>query len=75
MPSAGKAARQLAAHPDLALVVPAQQLRVGLLSPEFIRTREAYLRLASVHFPKVEGYLRHDVLCIPYTHLITRCSV
>jgi SAM-dependent methyltransferase len=41
---------------------------------EFVRTREAYLRLASVCFPKVEAHLRHDLLRIPYTHLITRCS-
>lgn len=40
----------------------------------FVRTREAYLRLASFRFPKVEAYLRHDLLRIPYTHLITRCS-
>lgn len=39
----------------------------------FVRTREAYLRLASVHFPKVEAHLRHDLLRLPYTHLITRC--
>lgn len=41
---------------------------------KFVRTREAYLRLASVRFPKVEVHLRHDLLRIPYTHLITRCS-
>jgi SAM-dependent methyltransferase len=41
---------------------------------KFVRTREAYLRLASVCFPKVEAHLRHDLLRIPYTHLITRCS-
>jgi SAM-dependent methyltransferase len=41
---------------------------------KFVRTREAYLRLASVRFPKVEAHLRHDLLRIPYTHLITRCS-
>ena len=41
---------------------------------KFVRTREAYLRLASVRFPKVEAHLRHDLLRIPYTHLITHCS-
>lgn len=41
---------------------------------KFVRTREAYLLLASVRFPKVEAHLRHDLLRIPYTHLITRCS-
>jgi SAM-dependent methyltransferase len=41
---------------------------------KFVRTREAYVRLASVRFPKVEAHLRHDLLRLPYTHLITRCS-
>lgn len=40
-----------------------------------IRPREEYLRLASAHFPKVESYLRHDLLRVPYTHLIVRCSL
>jgi len=40
---------------------------------KFIRTREEYLRLASMHFSKVEPCLRHDLLRIPYTHLIMRC--
>lgn len=41
---------------------------------KFVRTREAYLRLVCVRFPNVEAHLRHDLLRIPYTHLITRCS-
>lgn len=41
---------------------------------KFIRTREEYLRLAVAHFSKVEPQLRHDLLRIPYTHLIMRCS-
>jgi SAM-dependent methyltransferase len=40
----------------------------------FVRTRPEYERLASVSFSKVEPYLRHDLLRIPYTHLIMRCS-
>jgi len=40
---------------------------------KFVRTREDYLRLASAHFGRVETYLRHDLLRIPYTHLIMRC--
>jgi len=40
----------------------------------FIRTRAEYLRLASARFPKVESHLRHDLLRIPYTHLIMRCG-
>ena len=41
---------------------------------QFVRTREEYLRLASAHFSKVEPHLRHDLLRIPYTHLIMNCS-
>jgi SAM-dependent methyltransferase len=41
---------------------------------KFVRTREEYLRLASTHFSKVDLRLRHDLLQIPYTHLIMRCS-
>jgi len=40
---------------------------------KFVRTREDYLRLASAQFAKVEPHLRHDLLRIPYTHLIMRC--
>jgi SAM-dependent methyltransferase len=40
----------------------------------FIRTRAEYLGLASARFPRVEAQLRHDLLRIPYTHLIMRCS-
>lgn len=39
----------------------------------FIRSREEYLRLASAVFPRVEARVRHDMLRIPYTHLILRC--
>lgn len=40
----------------------------------FVRTREDYLRLASARFSEVEPALRHDLLRVPYTHLIMRCS-
>jgi SAM-dependent methyltransferase len=40
---------------------------------KFVRTREEYLRLASARFSKVEPHLRHDLLRLPYTHLIMRC--
>ena len=40
----------------------------------FVRTHEEYLGLASACFSKVESYLRYDLLRIPYTHLIMRCS-
>jgi SAM-dependent methyltransferase len=41
---------------------------------KFVRTRSEYERLASTAFAKVEGHLRHDLLRIPYTHLIMRCT-
>jgi SAM-dependent methyltransferase len=40
---------------------------------KFVRTREEYMRLASASFSKVEPHLRHDLLRLPYTHLIMRC--
>jgi len=41
---------------------------------KFVRSRDQYLRLASRCFSKVEPHLRHDLLRIPYTHLIMYCS-
>jgi SAM-dependent methyltransferase len=41
---------------------------------KFVRTRAAYERLASKNFSRVQSELRHDLLRIPYTHLIMRCS-
>lgn len=41
---------------------------------KFVRHKEEYLKLASKCFPKVEAHVRHDILRIPYTHLIMRCS-
>lgn len=40
---------------------------------EFVRCREEYLRLARQHFAKIEASVRHDLLRIPYTHLILQC--
>jgi SAM-dependent methyltransferase len=40
---------------------------------KFVRCQEDYLRLASADFAKVEPYLRHDLLRVPYTHLIMSC--
>lgn len=56
-----------------------QQSRIArwLLSKDrgkFVRQREEYLRLASAHFSKVEPYVSHDLLRLPYTHLIMCCS-
>jgi len=41
---------------------------------QFVRTQEHYKRLATRYFPRVEAFVRHDLLRIPYTHLILRCS-
>ena len=41
---------------------------------KFVRARAEYERLASARFSKVECHLRHDLLRIPYTHLIMRCT-
>jgi SAM-dependent methyltransferase len=39
-----------------------------------VRTQAEYVRLASTHFHQVESHLRHDLLRVPYTHLIMRCG-
>jgi SAM-dependent methyltransferase len=39
---------------------------------EYVRRCEDYARLAAGFFPKVEPVVRHDLLRIPYTHLILR---
>ncbi len=41
---------------------------------KFVRTRAEYERLASAKFSRVQCHLRQDLLRIPYTHLIMRCS-
>lgn len=41
---------------------------------QFVRARDEYVLLASNHFSTVQPVLRHDLLHIPYTHLIMRCS-
>ncbi|HEV2320414.1 MAG TPA: class I SAM-dependent methyltransferase [Verrucomicrobiae bacterium] len=41
---------------------------------KFVRTKDQYLHLASACFSTVHPDLRHDLLRIPYTHLIMRCS-
>jgi SAM-dependent methyltransferase len=41
---------------------------------KFVRTPEQYQHLAVAHFSRVESHLRQDLLRVPYTHLIMRCS-
>lgn len=40
-----------------------------------VRSMEAWLRLLQPVFPEVQAHLRHDMLRIPYTHLIMECPV
>jgi cyclopropane fatty-acyl-phospholipid synthase-like methyltransferase len=41
---------------------------------KFVRTRDEYVRLASSCFSVVQPHIRHDLLRIPYTHLIMQCT-
>lgn len=41
---------------------------------KFVRTQTEYLDLASRYFSRVSCHVRHDLLRIPYTHLIMICS-
>ena len=40
---------------------------------QFIRNEESYLRIASKAFDNVKVSIRHDLLRIPYTHIIMEC--
>jgi cyclopropane fatty-acyl-phospholipid synthase-like methyltransferase len=41
---------------------------------KFVRQRHEYERLAATSFSKLDSHVRHDLLRIPYTHLIMRCA-
>ena len=41
---------------------------------QFVRAREKYLELASKEFPVVHSEIRHDLLRIPWSILLLRCS-
>lgn len=41
---------------------------------KFVRAQADYLRLASQIFSTIESHLTHNLLRIPYTHLILRCG-
>ena len=41
---------------------------------QHVRTREDYEQLAGAAFDEVKGFVRHDLLRIPYTHLIMECG-
>jgi SAM-dependent methyltransferase len=40
---------------------------------KFVRQRAAYVQLASQVFRRVEVHVRHDLLRLPYTHIILVC--
>jgi len=40
-----------------------------------VRSPEAYQVLAREHFPLVNHHLRHDMLNVPYSHIIMQCSL
>lgn len=40
----------------------------------FVRNLDGYVQIASRVFPQVKSTLRHDLLRIPYTHIIMECS-
>ena len=40
----------------------------------FVRTPEAYLALARRHFGQVNATILHDLIAIPYTHIIIEAS-
>lgn len=40
---------------------------------QYVRYPEEYVRLASASFPRVEQHVHHDLLRIPYSHIIMVC--
>lgn len=40
----------------------------------YVRQKDAYISLASQIFSEVDSAVRHDLIRIPYTHLIMTCS-
>lgn len=75
---------RLALRPDGRLVtydgcyVPEQsKIARWVLSKDrgkFVRARGDYLRLASLYFSNIQTHIRHDLVRLPYTHLIMQCS-
>lgn len=41
---------------------------------QFVRNEEAYRELARAEFPAVTSSVRHDLLRMPYTHIILECA-
>jgi SAM-dependent methyltransferase len=41
---------------------------------QFVRTEAGYLRIARQEFPDVAVSVRHDLMRVPYTHIIMTCT-
>jgi SAM-dependent methyltransferase len=41
---------------------------------QYVRESEEYVKLAAQVFPRVRSFVRHDLLRIPYTHVILHCG-
>ena len=52
----------------------AARLFLSLDRGRHVRSRDAYERLARSAFEQVHSFVRHDLLRIPYTHLIMECG-
>ena len=52
----------------------AARLFLSLDRGRHVREREAYERLARTQFDTVRSVVRHDLIRIPYTHLIMECT-
>lgn len=50
------------------------RLFLSLDRGRYVRTRDAYESLARSVFDDVKSFLRHDLIRIPYTHLIMECG-
>jgi len=53
---------------------PLARLFLSLDRGQHVRRREAYERLARAEFEQVQSFVRHDLIRIPYTHLIMECG-
>jgi 2-polyprenyl-3-methyl-5-hydroxy-6-metoxy-1,4-benzoquinol methylase len=53
---------------------PIARLLISLDRGKSVRTRDQYAALAKQSFEKVESYLHHDFLRLPYDHCIMVCS-
>jgi SAM-dependent methyltransferase len=41
---------------------------------QYVRESDEYMRLAAQVFPQVKSFIHHDLLRIPYTHVILQCA-